>query len=288
MSQSDQHATPSSSLSWLPTPQGTPRTRDSEVKQGQHGMSEILALLKKMDSRIDKLENMPGRVTDHSKSAPDLADAVAAVSSYRGGRPGGASAFTTRARVAPTPTASAKEQLRRPKPTPFPPGRPLRFDAPYHGDDSDDDSKTATTTAAGVCPGDGRVAEELMANILNNYRSALDYVRSIDFKNQRSGHEARRTAQAIDAFVREGVSLHYEGMEILVRTLAGVVEADNYGEPAILTEMEWQPPQEIVPRAMIRTVLKDVKRRREIKPKKQPASRDQKNGGQQGGAGKHK
>jgi len=123
-----------------------------------------------------------------------------------------------------------------------------------------------------------------MSNIRANHRSALDYVRSIDFSDQRSMHEARRTAQAIDALIREGVPLHLEGMEILVRSLAGVVEADKLGEPAVLAGMEWQPPQDIVPRSVLRTVLKDAKRRKELKTKK-PAPRDPKKTGQHG-AGK--
>ena len=277
----EQQSTPSS-LASLPTPQGTPSSRTAEVKQAQPDMSQLLAAFEKINARLERLESGP------PQDAPGVADAVASVASYRGGRAGGASASAPGASATPTSRVSAKEQLRRRKVTPFPPTPRLDFRVPYDGRDSEDEAGGVDVKTED-CPGDGRLAEVLMANILANHRSALDYVRSIDFSNQRSAHEARRTAQAVDALLREGVSLQLEGMEILVRNLAGVVEADKLGEPAVLTGMEWQPPQDIVPRSVLRTVLKDAKRRKELKPKKAakptPAPRDPKKGGQQG-AGK--
>ena len=74
-------------------------------------------------------------------------------------------------------------------------------------------------------------------------------------------------------------------MEALLRNLAGVCEADKMGDTAILEGLEWAPPQEIVPRTILRTVMKDVKRRNELKAKKKkPAAADPKKG--QPGAGK--
>jgi hypothetical protein len=238
-------------------------------------------MLRSMSARLDRLESAPRAEVKSVGPDSGLAEAVASVASYRGGRPGGASTFASRSASA---AVSAKEQLRsRVKPTPFPPRRSLGLDDDF--DEAGDDEEGASVDAAAP-NGDDRLAGVLMANIRANYRSALDYVRSIDFSNQRAGHEARRTAQAIDALLREGVPLHFDGMEILVRNLAGVVEADKSADPSVLTGMEWQPPQDIVPRSVLRTVLKDAKRRKELKPKKPtPAPRDPKKNGQQG-AGK--
>lgn len=241
-------------------------------------------MLQTMNARLERLERKEPAAAQTADEEPDVAGAVAAVASYRGGRPGGASTFAPRAHA-----GSAKEQLRRRKTTPFPPRRDqLAFDD-FAGDRDSGDDDAGGSTTAGDITGDGRLAEVLMANMRANHRSALDYVRATDFSNLRAAHEARRTAQAIDALLREGVPLSFEGMEILLRNLAGVVEADRLGEPAVLTGMEWQPPQDIVPRSVLRTVLKDAKRIKEMKPKRPtkptPAPRDPKKGGQQG-AGK--
>lgn len=290
MSGSDPQATPTSSLASLPTPQSTPgqTPKRAQPKQGTTDIGQVLQLLQGMNARLERLEKSPAHGEPAPSAGPGLADAVAEVASYRQGRPGGASSFTTRVPPAgPTSGGSIKDQLRRRKTTPFPPQRqPLGFGDPYADRDSDDDDVGRGGARDGELTGDGRLAEVLMSNLRANYNSALDYVRSVDFSNQRAAHEARRTAQAIDALLREGVPLHFEGMEILVRNLTGVVEADKLGESAVLTGMEWQPPQDIVPRSVLRTVLKDAKRRKELKPKKtpksEPASRDPKKGGQQG------
>ena len=289
MSGTDQQATPTSSLASLPTPQSTPQPtpRRDEAKQPGADIGQVLQLLQGMSARLDRLEKSPAHAGPGADAGPGLADAVAEVASYRQGRPGGASSFAPRAPVGPPAGGSIKDQLRRRKTTPFPPRRqPLSFGDPYADRDSDDDDGAGRGTGDVDLTGDGRIAEVLMSNLRANYNSALDYVRSVDFSNTRAMHEARRTAQAIDALLREGVPLHFEGMEILVRNLTGVVEADKLGESAVLTGMEWQPPQDIVPRSVLRTVLKDAKRRKELKPKKtpksEPASRDPKKGGQQG------
>ena len=239
-----------------------------------------------MNARLERLEKSPASGGPGADAGSSLADAVAEVASYRRGRSGGASSAAPRESAGPTSAGSIKDQLRRRKTTPFPPRRqPFSFGDPYADRDSDDDDAGRASRDVELT-GDGRLAEVLMSNLLANYNSALDYVRSVDFSSQRAMHEARRTAQAIDALLREGVPLHFEGMEILIRNLTGVVEADKLGESAVLTGMEWQPPQDIVPRSVLRTMLKDAKRRKELKPKKtpksEPASRDPKKGGQQG------
>jgi hypothetical protein len=154
----------------------------------------------------------------------------------------------------------------------------------------DDDDDVGASPKTAEAPGDGRIAEVVMARLRTSHRSALDYVRHLDFGNPRAGHEARRTAQALDALIKEGVPLHFEGMEILVRNLVGVCEADRFGDTCILEGLEWALPQDVVPSAVLRTVMKDAKRRKELKPKPQrgsvpPAPRDPKKAGQPG-AGK--
>jgi hypothetical protein len=99
------------------------------------------------------------------------------------------------------------------------------------------------------------------------HRKVLDHVRAVDFKNSRSRHECRRSAQAIDALLAAGIPLAETGIEILFRTVAGLVLSDEYGDPTLLEEMEWAPPEAIVPRDILRTVMKDAKRRRDLAPK---------------------
>ena len=284
MSGSDQQATPTSSLASLPTPQSTPGPTPSraQARQGGSDINEVLQLLKGMDARLRQLETSRTPDGPGADAGPRLAAAVAEVASYRGGRPGGSSSSASRVPSGPTSGGSVKDQLRGRRTTPFPPHRrPLHFGDPYADRDSDDEDAGRAGRDIEL-NGDGPIAEVLMSNIRANYNSALDYVRSIDFHNQRAAHEARRSAQAVDALLRQGVPLHYEGMEILVRNMTGVVEADKLNESAVLTGMEWQPPQDVVPRSILRTVLKDAKRRGKIKPRKP----DPKNGDK--GSGKPK
>jgi hypothetical protein len=102
----------------------------------------------------------------------------------------------------------------------------------------------------------------------SGHRTVLDHVRAVDFKDQRSLHECRRTAQAIDALLAAGIPLAETGIEILFRTIAGLTLSDEYGDPTLLEEMEWAPPEAIVPRDILRTVMTNAKRRRDLAGKK--------------------
>jgi hypothetical protein len=115
-----------------------------------------------------------------------------------------------------------------------------------------------------------------MANLLKGHRSATDFVRYVSFNKERAAHEARRTAQAIDSLVADGVPLTLEGMEILVRNMVAVYEADKRNDTGILDSLEWAPPEDVVPRDIMRTVIKDTKRNEKFKqkPKKQAAGGD--------------
>ena len=77
--------------------------------------------------------------------------------------------------------------------------------------------------------------------------------------------------RSIDALLAEGVTPEFEGMEILVRTLAGLYKSDQLGLPSLLEELEWAPPEDILPREIFRVVAKDAARRvkQTVKPKPQ-------------------
>ncbi len=55
-------------------------------------------------------------------------------------------------------------------------------------------------------------------------------------------------------------------MEMLVRNLAGLHQSDLYNDSDIMEKMELRPPEDIVPRDVMRTVLKDAKRDKNFKP----------------------
>jgi hypothetical protein len=127
---------------------------------------------------------------------------------------------------------------------------------------------------------DQPLAPIIWARVRKHHRSCLEYVMSLHWQNPRSMHEARRASQAVDAFVAAGVPLNLEGMEILLRTVAGLQMADEHKEPAFLEEMEWEPPQAIVPRNVLRTVIKDVERSKKYrKPSQQQPAPDKGAGG---------
>ena len=122
----------------------------------------------------------------------------------------------------------------------------------------------------------------ILAKALKFHRSVLEYVLSLEFKNQRSFHECRRIAQAVDAFLAAGIDAKFLGMEHLLRNLAGLQIADQYKDPALLEELEWDPPQDIVPKSVLRTVIKDAERRKKyLSPS--PAPSDPKGGAGAGG-----
>ena len=136
--------------------------------------------------------------------------------------------------------------------------------------DADSDGEESQSSQA-TRPED-RLGASIMGRIVRNHGSALNFVRNVDFKNTRAMHEARRVAQAIDAFQREGVGHQYEGMEILLRTLAGLYKADEFGSQDILEQLEWAPPEDILPRGVVRTAVKDAQRQAKLRPtKKKPA-----------------
>ena len=116
---------------------------------------------------------------------------------------------------------------------------------------------------------DDLVAPLILDRMLSaGHATAIGYVRSVNFNNTRMAHEARRTAQAIDALRGGDTELC---LEILVRTLSGLQLADEYQDPSLLAEMEWAPPESVVPRDVLRTLIKDAKRRKNLKPKKPAA-----------------
>ena len=105
-----------------------------------------------------------------------------------------------------------------------------------------------------------RLAQEIMHNILRNYESASSYVRSLQFKKERNFHEARRLAQVIDSARSVHTDLSLDFMEMLLRNFAGVCEVDKYNNPGLLEQIEYAPPQQLIPRDFFRAFAKDAKR----------------------------
>jgi hypothetical protein len=105
-----------------------------------------------------------------------------------------------------------------------------------------------------------RLASTIYRRITQYSRSCSAYVRDISFRKDRNAHEARRIAQVVDAAVREGASLKQDFMEMLLRNLAAICKADELGEPQIIHEFEFEPPQELIPREALRVALKDSQR----------------------------
>ena len=129
-------------------------------------------------------------------------------------------------------------------------------------DDSDyeSDRRSRRRGDGGYRDGD-RVAAKILRKIEENgYRTVTAYVRQQPITNDRSRHEARRAAQAIDAFIKEGVSADFLGMEILVRTVSGIVKADTEKNPKLLEQWEWQPPESILDRDMEQVLYRNVER----------------------------
>jgi hypothetical protein len=118
-----------------------------------------------------------------------------------------------------------------------------------------------------------RVAARILRRIDEmGFRTVSAYVRQQPISNERSRHEARRAAQAIDAFIKEGVSPDFLGMEILVRTVSGIIKADSDKNSRYLEQWEWQPPESILDRDMEQALYRNVDRVMRLEKKRAPPS----------------
>lgn len=210
---------------------------------------DISSVLTAILSRLTKLEA--------SASAPKSVSATVSAMKQ-------AAASTPR----PAKAASLKDHLRRAHSDgTLPPPRVLPTQAATTGEEASSPDAAA----------DGRLGPIILTNILRHHRSAWDWVqRTANFTNSRNRHEARRIAHAIDAFLQEGVPVSSEGMEILLRNLAGLHKSDEFNDATFLEEMEWAPPECIVPDSVMRPIIKAVKRTKALRPTKKKPSADPK------------
>ena len=242
-----------SALSQLKPPEAETLHTESQRNQGDdvasvssygsdnasNGTTDITSMLQLIMSRLDKLEGSSAKTssapTGRAAALPNVISKMKS-SSQRG-------------------TSSLIGTLRQTN-AGFTPRFPKR---PSEGIKDTDKSDSVA---------DDRLAPIIMERLLRHHNTVWDWVqRSAQFRNTRNMHEARRIAQAIDAFRREGVSWDSEGMEILVRNLAGLHKSDEYGDATFLEEMEWAPPESIVPDSVMRPIVKAVKRTKALRPK---------------------
>jgi hypothetical protein len=125
-----------------------------------------------------------------------------------------------------------------------------------------------------------RLASVLYAHIRDtNHASCVEYVEKAKLDG-RPYHEARRLAQAIDAFIGEGVSLHTEGLEILLRALTGVVFSEQEGNKKLLDHVEWNPPGGSLPPKLAEAFIKVEARRAKTHKKSSSPGADGKRSGE--------
>ena len=55
-------------------------------------------------------------------------------------------------------------------------------------------------------------------------------------------------------------TVHDDCAEIALRTIAGLVEANQHDLPNLVERMEWAPPESLVPRSVLRVAVKDMQR----------------------------
>jgi len=110
-----------------------------------------------------------------------------------------------------------------------------------------------------------RLGPDIWAHIKEYHPSAWRYVASISWRRARDGHEARRLAQIVDALMRSGkVTADDDGMEMALRTLASLAEANRHDLPALVEQMEWRPPEQAVGRGVLREAIKDMQRQESL------------------------
>jgi hypothetical protein len=244
-------------------------------------MSAMLALLEKLDQRLVSLEA--------SKPAPKPAESIQ-------GAVGALEALSVSHSTLANPKGSsllaqlsaargAREGLPPPPPPPVV-GRARGWRQDRSDSDNSDAEDPPKRRSAGQRV-DGRIAKELiLAMHERGHRRAMDDYRAADMKNARNGHELRRVSQAIDAAMDEGITSDHLVLELLLRTAAGLRLADDFGDQGLLEEIEWSPPEAVVPRDMLRTLMKDSARRKALKPKAGPSPSPSPSRGRGRGAGR--
>lgn len=124
-----------------------------------------------------------------------------------------------------------------------------------------------------------RYAPIFLNGILKYHTSVRAWVDKSALKQGgRKYNEAASTAQAIDALRAEGVDAKYEGVEILVRRMVALEMAEKHRDETYIEAVEWAPRDEVVPAKLLKSIMKDVERRKKIKPKWQRNNNDR-NGG---------
>ena len=88
---------------------------------------------------------------------------------------------------------------------------------------------------------------------------------------------ARAICMKLAVLLRWRTSLCARGTpfpEMLMRTVAGLYMSDLHEDVSLLEELEWCPPQALVPRDVVRSVLKDVKRKQQLQPASRGAGKE--------------
>lgn len=106
-----------------------------------------------------------------------------------------------------------------------------------------------------------RLAPALLDNMLREGRGKVEeYVRLQPVKKDRDAHECRRIAQMLDALLESGIDLSHDAVEMGARNIAGLLLADAHERHDLIEQMELLPPASIVPRAILRNLIKDADR----------------------------
>jgi hypothetical protein len=127
-----------------------------------------------------------------------------------------------------------------------------------------------------------RLGPTLLAHVrAQGYATLVRYVEGANVEG-RASHEARRMAQVIDASLQEGVPATSLAMEIAMRALTGVVYAAQQGNPALLDQLEWNPPGAALPTELAHKLIKQTNRAAQASKKHSPgANKDKRPGGAQ-------
>ena len=105
-----------------------------------------------------------------------------------------------------------------------------------------------------------RWAAALLQHVRNQHFDRLTAWVLASSMTGRPLHEARRAAQAFDALLASGVPISNEGMEILIRTVTGIMYAEEHSNAKLLHQMEWNPPGAAVPIELSLLLMKQASR----------------------------
>ena len=148
--------------------------------------------------------------------------------------------------------------------------------SPSHSSDEEQETKTKARSKP---KHQKRMARKIVKSVKGDHGSFKKWVQGCTWRTDRNRREAMSLARAMDAFIKEGIPTHSEGVEIIVRRLVGVQLADEKNNWTFCTSMEWGTiGHSLIDMGDLSDLIKTANRLEKLDSVPQPAFKDKRTG----------